>query len=143
MVPFGIEVAFSPKTRQLVPLQLSDFPADDADGPTSTVTPVIPDERAKPHCTAVGNAPPDEEMLIGSETTEPARPEPEAMVKETVGWASAGSAARISDKTNVFADIIFSFPCPSLHRSPLGRATCARPTEITGRPSSTSNCRLP
>jgi len=112
MVPFGMDVAFSPKTRQLVPLQLSDFPAEDADAPTSTVTPVIPDGRMKLHCAAVGNAPPEEEILIGSETMEPARPDPDAIVKETAGCANAGSAARIRDKTHVFADIIVSLPCP-------------------------------
>lgn len=54
MAPSGMGVVLRPKTRQLVPLQLSNFPADDAEPPIVVVTPVIPAGKLKDHCAAVG-----------------------------------------------------------------------------------------
>jgi hypothetical protein len=55
---------------------------------------VIPAGRLKLHCTAVGCAPPDEEMEIGTETMEPANPEPDPRPMETDWAIKSGEAKR-------------------------------------------------
>ena len=81
--PLGIGVAFNPNTKQFEPPQLRDLPADVAEEPASTDVRVTPAGRLKLHWTAVGAAPPAEEIDIGRETAEPASAEPDPKDRDT------------------------------------------------------------
>ena len=63
-------MVFNPNTKQFAPPQLSDLPEAEADAPASTDAIVTPAGRPKLHCTAVGCAPPPDEIEIGTDTIE-------------------------------------------------------------------------
>jgi hypothetical protein len=106
MVPLGIGVVFSPNTKQLVPPQLSDLPDDVAEAPASTEASVMPAGRPKLHCTAVGCAPPADEIEIGTDTVEPASPDPDPMLMDTdCAIKAAGPKSTSTSRTRKFLRI--------------------------------------
>ena len=83
-MPSAIAVELKPKIRQLFPEQVTLLPAFVVDGPATTVTLVISEEKLKDHCSPAVCAPPDDVKVIGRAIVEPAVLEPEPIPTATL-----------------------------------------------------------
>lgn len=72
--PSGMTLLFRPKIRHLFPEQETDLSALVVEGPATTVTPVMSDEKVKVHWRPAVCASPDELKLMGRETVPPGVP---------------------------------------------------------------------
>lgn len=77
MVPSATRLLLNPKTRHLVPEQVTDFRALVAEGPAYTVTPVTSEEKLNVHWMPTIWAAPADVKLIGMDTVAPAVPDPD------------------------------------------------------------------
>ncbi len=76
-VPSAITLLLNPTRRQLFAEHEMDLPALVADGPATTVTPVISEEKLNDHWRLAGWAPPLDVRVIGRSTVPPGVPGPD------------------------------------------------------------------
>jgi hypothetical protein len=83
-VPSAITGLFNPTTTQVFPKQERDFPAFVVEGPATTVTPVISEDKLKDHWSPAVWAPPVDVSLIGRATVPPGVPDPDPIDNVTL-----------------------------------------------------------